>query len=263
MHPVDGAADEAAAPAGAGLRLAALLAHPDDESRIVGGTLALYASRGARVSLYCATRGEAGDPSLPPERVGRLRERELRAACSILGVTTLRLGRFPDGGLDRADPDDVVADMVGFLRAERPQVVVTFGPDGRTGHPDHVAVGALAETAFDRAGDALAFPDQLAQGLPTWRPGRLYHTAVARSVASRIGWRHASLPDRSLVAVDVSEVLDRKRRAAVEAHASQWALSPFDLAAGWEPFAVEHFRPLRPSGPPGEAGGADLFSGLP
>ncbi|HVM01293.1 MAG TPA: PIG-L deacetylase family protein [Acidimicrobiales bacterium] len=262
MHSAEGADDGAAPPpAGAGLRLAAVLAHPDDESRIVGGTLALYASRGARVSFYCATRGEAGDPSLPPERVGRLRERELRAACRILGVTTLRLGHFPDGGLDRVDPDDVVGDMVGFLRAEQPHVVVTFGPDGRTGHPDHIAVGALAEIAFDQVGDALAFPAQLAQRIPAWQPVRLYHTAVARSVASRIGWRHPSLPDNDLVAVDVSEVLDRKCRAAVEAHASQWALSPFNLAAGWGPFAVEHFRPLRPCAPSGEDA-ADLFSGL-
>lgn len=263
MHPADGADDGAKPPAGAGLRLTAVLAHPDDESRIVGGTLALCASRGTRVSLYCATRGEAGDPSLPPERVGRLRERELRAACRILGVTTLRLGRFPDGGLDGVDPDVVVGDMVGFLRAERPQVVLTFGLDGRTGHPDHIAVGALAEIAFERAGDALAFPEQLAQGLSVWQPARLYHTAVARSVASRIGWLHASRPDRDLVAVDVSGVLDRKRRAAVEAHASQWALSPFNLAAGWDPFAVEHFRPHRPGAQSGEAGGGDLFSGLP
>jgi len=249
--------------AGDGPRLAAVLAHPDDESRIVGGTLALYASRGVRVSLYCATRGEAGDPSLPPERVGRLRERELRAACRILGVATLRQGRFPDGGLAEAASDDVVEDIVGFLRAQRPQVVVTFGPDGRTGHPDHVAVGALAGAAFDRAGDALAFPEQLAQGLAPWQPARLYHTAVARSVAWRIGWRHPSLPDRHLVAVDVSAVLERKRRAAVEAHASQWTLSPFNLTAGWEPFAVEHFRPARPGGPPGEMGGGDLLAGLP
>lgn len=84
--------------------------------------------------------------------------------------TGLRLGRFLDGGLDRADPDDVVADMVGFLRAKRPQVIVTFGPDGRTGHPGDVAVRAVAETAFEWGVDALAFPDQLAQGLPAWRP---------------------------------------------------------------------------------------------
>ena len=243
-------------------RLAAVLAHPDDESRIVGGTLALHASRGARVSLYCATRGEAGDTSMAPEEVAILRGRELRAACAILGVSALQVGSFPDGGLNQADPEAVVEEIVGFLRAERPQVVITFGPDGRTGHPDHVAVGALAETAFHRSGDGTAFPEQLGRGLLAWQPSRLYYTAVARSVASRIAWTHPSVPDQDLTAVDVSAVLHRKRRAAVDAHASQWALSPFNLAAGWEPFALEHLNLARPSRPSVEVRGDDLFSGL-
>ena len=249
-------------PAATECRLAAVLAHPDDESRIVGGTLALYVSRGARVSLYCATRGEAGDTSMAPEAVAALREQELRAACGILGVDAMRVGSFPDGGLSQADPEAVVEEIVGFLRTERPQVAITFGPDGRTGHPDHVAVGALAGKAFDRCGDGAAFPEQLDRGLLVWQPSRLYHTVVARSVASRIAWTHPSLPDEDLIAVDVSAVLSRKRRAAVEAHASQWALSPFNLTAGWEPFAVEHFSLARPQRSAAEVGGDDLFSGL-
>lgn len=199
---------------------------------------------------------------MAPEEVASLREQELRAACAILGVSALRIGSFPDGGLNQADPEAVVGEIVGFLRAERPQVVITFGPDGRTGHPDHVAVGALAGTAFHRSGDGTAFSEQLGRGLVAWRPSRLYHSAVARSVASRIAWTHPSLPDQDLIAVDVSGVLHRKRRAAVDAHASQWALSPFNLAAGWEPFAVEHFSLARPSRPTVEVRSDDLFSGL-
>lgn len=243
--------------------LAAVLAHPDDESRIIGGTLALHASRGDRVALYCATRGEAGDAKLSRERVAMLRERELEEASRVLRLTTLRLGHFPDGGVAAADTEALIEEIVAFVRAERPQVVITFGPDGRTGHPDHVAVGASAELAFARAGDARFHPEHLAQGLRPWQPARLYHTAVADSVASRIDWRHPSFPDEDLVAVDVSSALDRKRRAAVEAHASQWALSPFNLAAGWEPFAVEHFRLVRQVGAGDEVTGEDLFWALP
>lgn len=239
--------------------LAAVLAHPDDESRIVGGTLALHASLGDRVALYCATRGEAGDAKLSREHVALLRERELEEASRVLGLTTVRLGDFPDGGVAEADTEAVVEEIVAFLRSERPQVVITFGPDGRTGHPDHVAVGASAGLAFARAGDARFHPEQLAQGLRPWQPARLYHSAVANSVASRIGWRHPSFPDDDLVAVDVSSVLDRKRRAAVEAHASQWALSPFNLAAGWDPFSVEHFRLARDVGAGDEGTGEDLL----
>lgn len=126
--------------------------------------------------------------------------------------------------------------MVGFLRAERPQVVVTFGPDGRTGHPDHFAVGALTEIAFDRAGDALAFPEQLAQGLPAWQPARLYHTALARSVAYRIGWPHASRPDRDLVAVDADGGVPPGLRVlavfGVLAALASWTRGPAEPAPG-------------------------------
>lgn len=223
----------------------AVLAHPDDESRLVGGTLALAAARGERVGLYCATRGEAGDPARPADEVAQLRERELRAACAALGVADLWLDTFPDGGLEDADPDAVTGRIVLGLRALRPHVVITFGPDGRTGHPDHVAVGRLAGRAFDAAGDPQRFGAQLGEGLQAWQPGFLYHTALARSVADRAGWDAPALPDERLLAVDVRPVLDRKRVASVQAHASQWALSPLDLTRGWDPWAVEHFHLVR------------------
>lgn len=68
---------------------------------------------------------------------------------------------------------------------------------------------------------------------------------MARSVAEMLGWPHPSLPDDDLVRVDVTETFDVKRRAVVEAHASQWRLSPWNLTAGWAPRAVEHFRLAR------------------
>jgi LmbE family N-acetylglucosaminyl deacetylase len=226
-------------------RLAAVLAHPDDESRIMGGTLALAARRGWRVTLYCATAGEAGDPEMAAAAVAELRERELGAACRTLGIEQFHLGRLPDGGLADTDPDVVVEDVVRHLRTVRPEVVVTFGPDGRTGHPDHVTIGRLTEAAFRAAGDPARYPGHRPLGLASWQPERLYHTAMARSVAETLGWPHPSLPDDDLVRVDVTETFDVKRRAVVEAHASQWRLSPWNLTAGWAPRAVEHFRLAR------------------
>lgn len=111
--------------------LAAVFAHPDDESRIVGGTLAMAATRGFHVSLYCATRGEAGEAGAPPEEVAGLREGELRRACSVLGIRRLWLDAFPDGGLCHVDRDVLTERVVRFLRASRPDSVITFGPDGR------------------------------------------------------------------------------------------------------------------------------------
>lgn len=72
-----------------------------------------------------------------------------------------------------------------------------------------------------------------------------YHSALADSVARGAGWTRPAAPDAELVAVDVSSVLARKQQAVVECHASQWALSPFDLTNGWEPWSVEHFRLAR------------------
>jgi LmbE family N-acetylglucosaminyl deacetylase len=242
-----------------GRRLTAVLAHPDDESRIIGGTLALHACRGAHVSLYCATRGEGGDPSQPPEEVAALRERELEAACRALGIGQLHLGRLPDGGLAEADEVAVVADIVRHLRTVRPHVVITFGPDGRTGHPDHIAIGQLAERAFERAGDEAYRGDHELLALTPWRPELLYHCAMADSVARRQGWPFPSFPDDQLVRVDVAEVLDRKRQAVMEAHASQWDLSPWNLSAGWGPRSVEHFRLARSVGSPRPPGAAQFW----
>lgn len=223
-------------------QLVGVFAHPDDESRITGGTLALAAARGVSVALYCATRGGAGDAARPPGETAELREGELRAACAALGVGELWLDDFPDGGLSNVHAKLLVERIVRFLRAVRPQAVITFGPDGRTGHADHVVIGQRVGEAFAAAGDLNRWPEHAEEGLAPWQPGWLYHTAVAESVASQVGWRQAALPDGELLAVDVSEVLERKQHAAVEAHASQWALSPFDTSRGWGPWSVEHYR---------------------
>jgi LmbE family N-acetylglucosaminyl deacetylase len=221
----------------------AVLAHPDDESRIMGGTLALHARRGWLVGLYCATRGEAGDPAMDPADVATLREAELEAACRTLGVSQVRLGRLADGGVATADPDAVIEDIVRYLRMVRPDVVVTFGPDGRDGHPDHVAIGRMAVEAFDQSGRADRHPHHRLLGLDPWLPGRLYETAMPASAAERFGWPHPTVADDELVRIDAREVFDRKRRAVVDDHASQWRLSPWNLSsAGWKAREIEHFR---------------------
>lgn len=208
----------------------------------MGGTLALAARRGWRVTLYCATAGEGGDPSMAADAVAELRERELGAACRALGIEQFHLGRLPDGSVADADVEVVVEDVVRYLRTVRPEVVVTFGPDGRTGHPDHQAIGRLTEAAFWAAADPDRHPEHRRLGLAPWQAKRLYHTAMARSVAEALGWPHPSLPDDDLVRVDVAETFEVKLRAAMEAHASQWRLSPWNLEAGGGPRAVEHFR---------------------
>jgi LmbE family N-acetylglucosaminyl deacetylase len=137
-------------------RLLAVLAHPDDESLGIGGTLAKYAAEGVEVFLLTATHGERGgyrgirpgDPRHPgPTALAAIRETELRAAASMLGVCDVSLLDHGDGRLDAADPCRIVDDIARHLRRIQPHVVITFGPDGAYGHPDHVAISQFTTAA--------------------------------------------------------------------------------------------------------------------
>jgi LmbE family N-acetylglucosaminyl deacetylase len=136
-------------------RLLCVLAHPDDESLGTGGTLAKYAAEGVETYLLTATRGERGRflegrdrPSA--EIVGQTREAELRAAASELGVREVTVLGYPDGGLDAVPPELAQQAIAEHLCRIRPQVVVTFGPDGAYGHPDHIAISQLTTAAVMR-----------------------------------------------------------------------------------------------------------------
>lgn len=137
------------------LKLMGVFAHPDDESLGVGGALAKYASEGVEVSLITATRGQRGrfrGHRDPPEHPGEqalaaIRERELRAAADVLGVTDLTILDYVDLDLDRAQPGEIIGRLAQELRRVRPHVVVTFGPDGAYGHPDHIAISQFTSAA--------------------------------------------------------------------------------------------------------------------
>jgi LmbE family N-acetylglucosaminyl deacetylase len=146
---------------GAPLRLMAVLAHPDDESLGLGGVLAKYASEGVETYLVTATHGEGGryhehrdGPGHPGrERLGEIREAEVRAAAKVLGIRALWLLGYRDGGLDEADPRAIVSRIAARIREARPQVVLTFPPDGAYGHPDHIAICQFTTAALVAAAD--------------------------------------------------------------------------------------------------------------
>jgi LmbE family N-acetylglucosaminyl deacetylase len=161
------------------LKLMAILAHPDDESLGTGGVLVKYAAEGIETSLVTATRGERGwfgDEREYPglEALGQIREAELRAAAEVLGISSVDFLGYIDGELDQAHPAEVVAKIVGHLRRIKPDVVVTFGPDGSYGHPDHIAISQFTTAAIIEA----ASPDSLySRDLAPHRVAKLYHMA--------------------------------------------------------------------------------------
>ena len=132
------------------LKLMCVLAHPDDESLGTGGILAKYAAEGVETQLICATRGQKGWklPDYPgPQAVGEHRTRELCAAAEVLGISEVRWLEYMDGALDGADAQEATQKITELILELAPDVVVTFGPDGAYGHPDHIAISQLTTAA--------------------------------------------------------------------------------------------------------------------
>jgi N-acetyl-1-D-myo-inositol-2-amino-2-deoxy-alpha-D-glucopyranoside deacetylase len=231
----------------------AVLAHPDDESFGMGGTLALYASRGVDVHLVCATRGEVGD--VAPEllegfaSIADRRESELRCAAGILGLAGVHFLDYRDSGMpgspDNTHPkalafqplEEVAANVVCFIRDLKPQVVLTFDPIGGYNHPDHIAIQRATTLAFERSSDPAFAP----QSGPAWQPQALYFHTIPNGLL-KIGVRLLPLfgrdphkfganGDIDLVPIaatnfptnariDIHSVLEKKEKAGA-CHASQ------------------------------------------
>ena len=140
------------------LKMMCILAHPDDESMGTGGVLAKYADEGIQTHLITATGGGKGwfgpEEEYPgPEELARIRGEELQDAANVLGLHEVTQLDYRDGELDQADPGKVIQQLVFHLRRVRPQVVVTFDPNGAYGHPDHIAICQLTTAAVVAAAD--------------------------------------------------------------------------------------------------------------
>ena len=177
-------------------RLLACFAHPDDEAFPVGGALAAHTRRGVDVRLITTTLGEEGEirqeGSATRETLGQIRRVELSCAVQALRLSGNDVWDYRDSGMQgweanrhpkafiNATPDEVVARLVLEMRRFRPQVVLTFGPDGLYGHPDHIAICNHSTAAFHLAADPSAFPDQLSAGLEPHQPQRLFYSVRPR-----------------------------------------------------------------------------------
>jgi LmbE family N-acetylglucosaminyl deacetylase len=150
-------------------------AHPDDEAYLSGGLMAIARDLGSRVVCATATRGELGtpDPVLwPPHRLAAERTGELARCLEILGVTEHRWLGYRDGECARVSTSDAVAQLCELIDEIRPDTVLTFGPDGITGHLDHQTISAWTTKAFDRAaptGARLRYATLTDQRMRRWK----------------------------------------------------------------------------------------------
>jgi LmbE family N-acetylglucosaminyl deacetylase len=269
----------------------AVHAHPDDEVISTGGILARYATEGVRTVVVTCTDGSQGfgpggvlpgEPGHDLDAVAATRRKELARSCSLLGVSNLELLGYRDSGMagwagnDRPEafcnvPLEAAAEaLAAHIERYEPQVVVTYDTNGGYGHPDHVQTHRVAMAALDR----------------TEAASKVYFTARSRASAQRMAELRerlqlpprrrpegsgrqarevpAGTPDSAITTViDTGAAVERKR-AALEAHASQLAdtvwvnVSKEDFA---ELFGQESFvRSRDRSGAPLPE--TDLFAGL-
>ena len=230
----------------------AVLAHPDDETFGLGGTLALYAQRGYTTYYVCATRGEVGaaDEEFMKgfKDTAEMRTDELMRAARILGLKEVFFLGYRDSGMpgsvDNKHPnaqvahsiDEVAGRVVKYIRELKPDVVLTFDPIGGYKHPDHIHIQRATTLAFEKADDASFHPEA---GTP-FKPRALYYQVFSRGM---LKWMVRLLPlfgkdprkwgrngDIDLtdlitdfpihVRLDTRSVADVKREASAQ-HASQ------------------------------------------
>jgi LmbE family N-acetylglucosaminyl deacetylase len=195
-------------------------AHPDDEAYLSGGLMALARRAGQRVAVLTATAGEGADPSAPARarrRLARRRRTELAASLARVGVVEHHVSGIADGSCGAVPLEEGAALVGRWVRYVEPDTIVTFGPEGMTGHPDHRAVSAWTTAAWHLAD----------------RPCRLLHATVTSDFHRRwqaeneqIGlWLDGHGPctpvSELALSIELDGALLDQKVAALEAHASQ------------------------------------------
>jgi LmbE family N-acetylglucosaminyl deacetylase len=184
------------------LSLLAIFAHSEDESFGPAGTLSKYASEGVEVSLVSATRSYRGKETYEVSAGNRDRS----CSCRASGIRRACLFDYQPGKLSQVDPTIIVERLVRLIRELRPQVIVTFAPEGLTGDADNRVVSATTTLAFRAAEDAEQFAPHLSEGLRAHAPQKLYHCVLPASLVTDWGIGDLNfVPDEQITTrVDVS-----------------------------------------------------------
>jgi len=231
-----------------------IFAHPDDESFALGGTIAKYADQGVTITLVTATKGEAGKVAgiCKPEELGQIREKELQRAAEVLGIEKVIFLGYRDKEVPIAPPLEILEKLVRIIRDVRPQVIITFGADGSSGHRDHRAMHHFTKAAIQFAKE----PIELEWGIPF---------ALPRLCYVRPGWRlSADKLQEADYKISISPWADRKWKAILEHHTQQGSRLKFEGLAERQKqnyLSQEYFQSdLVLSAFPGK--GKDLFQDL-
>lgn len=255
-------------------RIAGVFAHPDDDTYGVGGSLGLHADDpDLRVTVIMTTSGDAGRIAAPSlatrDTLSSVREGEDLASWRALGLEPeIHFLRYPDGHVAEVPREQLVATYVELLLAARPDVVITFGPEGITGHEDHITVGRAATEAFHaaRASAGGGFARLLYNALPVGKLERFNEILRERGmepIDPTQPFQPRGVPDESIgISVDCQAVWERKLQALRE-HRTQGEMEdiPFDLyplMLGWEEYVIAW-----PERSPGAPVLVDVFEGLP
>ena len=242
------------------LRLMAITAHPDDEAGSFGGSLRLYSERKVETCVVCLTPGQAASNrggAKNDQELAAIRRKEFAAACEILKVNRGIVLDYPDGQLHRQDSYKVVCDLTRRLREFRPQVLLTFGPEGGlTGHTDHSMVSVFGTLAFHWAGRVNRYPDQLQGKITPHSVQKMYYATA-----------NFTLPDRQPIllssmtaCIDIGDFLEAKI-AAFKAHTSQAPLWP-RFEENMRQRARQEMFHLAASSPQSKGQETDLFAGV-
>ena len=187
-------------------RILGVFAHPDDETSGAAGTFAHYARQGIEVYVLTATRGEQGTLGTGEMRVSRddlpsVREAELRAVMELVGARPPILLDYRDQEVAQADGDKLVGQIVSVMQRLAPQVVITFGPMGISGHTDHIAIHQATVRAFHHYRTAAPHEP------------RLYYFALPASTAEQFGFSLDGPEIQPTVVIDVTAYLPLKIQA--------------------------------------------------
>jgi N-acetylglucosamine malate deacetylase 2 len=223
-----------------------IVAHPDDESFLFAGTSLKFAEEGKKMVVICATKGEKGadrmNRNLSEDQMATLRVAELKKACTILKCKCAEYFKYADGGLDKVDYPKLVDELGESIEHYHPEVILTFGPEGVSGHRDHIVIGKASIEAARKAKHKVK--EIWLSSMPASSIGafnehlstrRVHHTHYEKQILEGV-------PDGQLLKIDIQKYAEEKHKA-LQAHQSQY-LPHFYLDTFQK---YEYFEVIKPS----------------